>query len=55
MNTLYGGYESLFAKQILGRFYNSGVIPVLLVICECDFSQERDPKTSLQPQRVKLN
>ena len=43
---LNGGNESLFTKQILGRFHNSGVIPILPVICECDFLQKRDSKTS---------
>jgi hypothetical protein len=49
---LYGGNESLFSKQILSRFHNSGVIPILPVISECAFFQERDPKTSLQLRRV---
>ena len=49
---LYGGNESSFSKQILSRLHNSGVIRILPVICECDFSQERDSKTSIQPRRV---
>jgi hypothetical protein len=51
---LNGGNESLFSKQIPSGFHDSGVIPILTVICERDFFQERNSKTSIQPQRVNL-
>jgi hypothetical protein len=51
---LDGGNESPFSKQILSRSDNSGVIPILPVICECDFFQERPSKTSIQPRRIEL-
>jgi hypothetical protein len=44
--------QKSFAK--VSHFHNSSVIPILPVICECDFSQERDSTTSPQPGRVNL-
>jgi hypothetical protein len=36
---LHWSNESPFLKEILSRFHNSGVVPILPVICECDFLQ----------------
>jgi hypothetical protein len=37
---IHGSNESLFSKKILSRFHNSGVMPILPIICQCDFLQE---------------
>jgi hypothetical protein len=49
---LHGGNKSLFSKQILSRFHNSSVVPILPVICECDFSQVCDSKTSFNREEL---
>ena len=47
---LRGSDESFFLKEILSRFYNSGVVTILLIICQCDFFQENFP-----PKRASLS
>jgi hypothetical protein len=40
---IHGSNESLFSKKILSRFHNSDVMPILPIICQCDFLQEWRP------------
>lgn len=41
---LHGSNESSFLKEILSRFYNSGILRILSVICQCDFFQGNVPQ-----------
>ena len=50
---LHGSDESSFLKEILSRFDNSRVVPILPIICRCDFFQGNVPtKCASLPRRA---
>src|SRR5437588_7973175 len=52
MNTSIGATNPLSRRRSSVAFTSRGVIPILPVICECDFFQECPSTTSIQPRRV---